>query len=85
MKYSILYPMTFITNILPYIQIILSVILILAILFQKSGTDAGGAFGGGDSSVFYNTRRGFEKFLFILTIVVGILLVISAFAAILLK
>jgi len=77
--------MTFITNILPYIQIILSVVLVLAILFQKSGTDAGGAFGGGDSGVFHTTRRGFEKFLFTLTIVVGILFAVSAFIAILLK
>lgn len=77
--------MIFITNILPYIQITLSVLLILGILLQKSGTDAGGAFGGGDSSVFYSTRRGFEKFMFVFTIIVGILLVISALVAIFVK
>ena len=77
--------MKFIANILPYIQIVLSVILVVIILFQKSGSDTGGVFGGGDGGGLYNTRRGFEKFLFILTIVVGILFAGFAFVAILIK
>jgi preprotein translocase subunit SecG len=75
----------FIANILPYIQIILSVILIVAILFQKTGSDAGGVFGGGDGSGLHNTRRGFEKFLFTVTIVTGILFVLSTIATIFIK
>ncbi len=77
--------MTIIANILPYIQIILSIILIGAILLQQSSAGVGGALGGGDGGGLYNTRRGFEKFLFILTIVVSILFAISSFVAIFIK
>ena len=77
--------MTIIANMLPYIQITLSIILIVAILLQQTGASVGSAFGGGDGSGLHTTRRGFEKFLFITTIVVGILFVISAFLAILVK
>jgi protein translocase SecG subunit len=75
--------MTIIATILPYIQIILSIILIGAILLQQSGAGVGGVLGGGDSGGLHHTRRGFEKFLFVTTIVVGILFAISAFVAIL--
>lgn len=77
--------MTIIANILPYAQIILSIILIAAILLQKSSAGVGGALGGGDGGGLYNTRRGFEKFLFTLTIVIGIFFVISSFIAIFLR
>ncbi len=69
---------------LPYVQIILSVILITAILLQQSGTDVGGALGGGDEN-FHHTRRGFEKFLFFLSIICGILFALSAVLAVILK
>lgn len=84
-KYEIMAFMDLIIQILPYIQIILSVILILAILLQQSGAGVGGALGGGDVGSFHSTRRGFEKFLFILSIIVGILFVLSAFLTIILK
>lgn len=77
--------MTIIATILPYIQIILSIILIGAILLQQSSAGLGGVLGGGDSGGLHHTRRGFEKFLFATTIVVGILFAISAFVAILIK
>ncbi len=77
--------MTIIATMLPYIQIILSIILIVAILFQQSSAGVGGALGGGDGGGLYHTRRGFEKFLFVTTIVVGILFAASAFFAILVK
>lgn len=70
-------------QILPWIQIILSVILITAILLQKSGSGLGGALGDSDSSTIYTTKRGFEKTLFNLTIIIAILFVLSAIAAIL--
>lgn len=67
------------TSILPYIQIVLAVILVTAILLQKTGSQIGGAFGGGDNfSSAFHTRRGFEKTLFTITIVIAILFVISA-------
>jgi len=77
--------MTIIANILPYIQIILSIILTVAILLQQSDAGVGGVLGGGDSGGLYRTRRGFEKFLFITTIVIAILLVASSIFAILVK
>ena len=77
--------MTIITTMLPYIQITLSIILIAAILLQQSDAGVGGALGGGDGGGLYHTRRGFEKFLFITTIVTSILFAISAFIAILVK
>ncbi|MBP6931547.1 MAG: preprotein translocase subunit SecG [Candidatus Pacebacteria bacterium] len=77
--------MTIIANLLPYIQIILSVILVVAILLQQSDSGAGGAFGGGDSGALFHTRRGFEKILFITTIIISILFAASAFIAILVK
>jgi len=77
--------MTIIATLLPYIQIILSIILVVAILLQKSDSGIGGALGGGDGGGLYHTRRGFEKFLFVTTIVVAILFVISAVLAILVK
>jgi preprotein translocase subunit SecG len=45
----------------------------------------GGALGGGDGGSFHHTRRGFEKFLFILSIVLGILLAALALFAIIIK
>lgn len=77
--------MTIIANMLPYIQIILSIILIVAILLQQSSAGVGGALGGSDGGGLYNTRRGFEKFLFVLTIVIGVFFVLSSFVAIFVK
>lgn len=77
--------MTIIANILPYIQIILSIILIGAILLQQSDAGLGGVLGGGDSGGMHHTRRGFEKFLFVMTIVVAFLLTISSIVAIFVK
>ncbi len=77
--------MTIIANILPYIQIILSIILIAAILLQQSDAGLGGVLGGGDSGGMHHTRRGFEKFLFVMTIVVAFLLTISSIVAIFVK
>ena len=66
-------------SLLPYIQVILSVILVAAILLQRTGAQVGGAFGGSDNfSSAFHTRRGFEKTLFNTTIVIGILFAVSA-------
>jgi len=49
------------------------------ILLQRTGAQVGGAFGGNDNmSSAYHTRRGFEKWLFIGTIVIAVLFAISA-------
>ena len=78
--------MTLLSAYLPYIQIILSVLLIGGVILQHSSSDAGGAFGGGDSfSSVKHTRRGLEKILFNGTIIVAILFAVSAFAALILR
>jgi preprotein translocase subunit SecG len=77
--------MALITRILPYIQIILSALLAGTILLQQSGAELGGALGGGDSTATYHTKRGFEKVLFIITIVLAILFAITAVLAIILN
>lgn len=73
-----------IASILPYIQIILSILLIAAILMQQSDASLGAVFGGGDDSGgAQRTRRGFEKVLFNATIVLGGLFALAAFIALL--
>ncbi|MBX4198574.1 preprotein translocase subunit SecG, partial [Candidatus Parcubacteria bacterium] len=66
--------MSTIVQILPYIQIVLSVVLIALILLQQSEADLGSAFGGGESlNTPSHTRRGLERVIFISTIVTAIL------------
>ncbi len=63
---------------IPYIQIILAVAVVLLVLLQQSDADLGGAFGGSDlAGAPTHTRRGMERALFYLTIVVGILFALS--------
>ena len=70
---------------LPWILVIISVVLSGLILLQRSGAELGGAFGGGDGGggTLY-TRRGFEKVLFITTIVLGLVFIIANFGSLLL-
>ena len=53
---------------------ILAVALIAAILLQQRGTGLGGTFGG--ETTAYRSRRGIERTLFRLTIVLAVLFVI---------
>jgi protein translocase SecG subunit len=61
--------------VLSLIQIILAIILSVAILLQSKGTGLGSTFGG--DMGFYGTKRGAEKMLFIFTIVVAVVFLIS--------
>jgi protein translocase SecG subunit len=67
--------------VLPYIQIALSILLVLFVLLQQTGASVGGAFGGDNFSAAYHTRRGSEKWLFYATIIAGTLFVVSAVTA----
>lgn len=58
------------------VQVVLAIILMVSILVQGRGTSLGEAFGG--SSSFYTTRRGAERTLFVITIVVAVLFVVTA-------
>ena len=71
--------------VLPYIQIVLSILLVAAIMLQQTGSSLGGAFGGDNFSAGFHTRRGAEKFLFQATIVLGVLFVLSAFLALIIR
>ncbi len=73
--------MKIIQSVLPYVQIILSILLIVAILLQQRGSNLGGAFGGDNFSAAFHKRRGAELFLFRASITLGILFVASAFLA----
>ena len=57
-------------------QIVLSAALILAILVQVRGGGLGGIFGQPDT--VYRTRRGIERSLFQLTVVLVVLFVVVA-------
>ena len=71
--------MEIVRTILPYAQIILSILLVAAILLQQRGSSMGGAFGGDNFSATYHTRRGAELFLYRVSIVFAILFVASTF------
>ena len=58
-------------------QMILAVALIASILLQQRGTGLGGAFGGEVTA--YRSRRGIERTLFRLTILLAVLFVVFSF------
>jgi preprotein translocase subunit SecG len=60
------------------VQVVLAVVLIVAILLQTKGSSFSGIFGGADSSSVYRTRRGFEKRLFQMTIVLSVVFFLVA-------
>ena len=55
-------------------QMLISIILVIVVLLQARGGDIGAAFGGGGGGggSSFRTRRGLEKTLFQLTIVLSI-------------
>jgi len=61
-------------------QIILSIALILVVLLQVRGGGLGGIFGQADT--VYRTKRGVEKTLFQLTIVLIVLFIIISLVAV---
>lgn len=63
-------------SILNIVQIVISALLVVTILLQQRGAGLGSAFGG-EGGVYYK-KRGAEKIIFIATIVLAILFVLSA-------
>jgi protein translocase SecG subunit len=78
-------PMTILKAILPYAEIILSLLLITGVVLQQRGAGLGGAFGGDNFASTFYKRRGAEDFLFKASIVVAFLFVASAIAGFLIK
>ncbi len=68
--------MTF-ENYLNLAQLVISIVLIVVVLLQTRGGDIGAAFGGGGGGggSSFRTRRGLEKTLFQLTIVLAFVFV----------
>ena len=60
-------------------QIVLAVALVMAVMLQVRGGGLGGIFGQADS--VYRTRRGVEKTLFQLTIVLAVIFIIISIVA----
>jgi len=57
-------------------QMLVSIVLVVVVLLQTRGTDIGSAFGGGGGGgSSFRTRRGLEKTLFQLTILLAIIFV----------
>ncbi len=70
--------MLILANILPWLQVIIAALLVLAILLQQSQEGLGSAFGGSGGSGFSFAKRGAEKYLFNSTIVLaGLFIIIS--------
>lgn len=63
------------SNYLNLAQLLISLVLIVVVLLQTRGTDVGAAFGAGGGGSSFRTRRGLEKTLFQLTIVLAIIFV----------
>ncbi|MCS6774418.1 MAG: preprotein translocase subunit SecG [Anaerolineae bacterium] len=63
-------------------QILLGVVLIVGVLLQSRGEELGGVFGGAQS--VYQTRRGVDRLLFTLTILIAILFFVLAIVNVLL-
>lgn len=75
--------MQLLETLLPYLQIIVAVLLVTAILLQQRGSGLGSAFGG--EGGIYTTKRGFEKWLFRATVVLGIFFVLLALLNLVIK
>ncbi len=67
------------TDALQVIQIILSLAMIVVIILQARGLGLGSLFGGGDTGMgITKTRRGLERTLFQITIILGALFLLNA-------
>jgi preprotein translocase subunit SecG len=67
-----------IDTILQVIMMSSAILMIVAILLQNRGATLGAGFGG--SSELYTTRRGFDKNLFEVTVVLAVVFVLSILA-----
>ena len=64
--------------------IITSISLVISVILQNKGVGLGG-FTGGDSGGVFSQRRGIEKTLFTITIVLSVLFFVLALTAVLIS
>ena len=69
-----------IVNILKYLEVVISILLIISALLQNRSGGLGTVFGGVSGGEFYRSKRGLEAFLYNSTIVLGILFAVIALA-----
>ncbi|CAG1022573.1 hypothetical protein DOJK_01759 [Patescibacteria group bacterium] len=65
-----------ITDILKYVLVVISILLMVAVLLQNRSGGIGTVFGGSGGGEFYRSKRGIEAFLYNGTIILGILFAI---------
>lgn len=68
------------TDILKYVEVVISILLIFFVLLQNRSGGLGTVFGGSGGGEFYRSKRGLEAFLYNGTIVLGILFAVVALA-----
>ena len=71
-----------IDNILQIVTVVSAMLMILAILLQQRGASLGAGFGS--SGELFTTRRGIDKNLFEVTIVLAVIFVLSILAGLIL-
>lgn len=69
-------------NILQIVMFVSAILMIIAILLQQRGATLGAGFGS--SGELYTTRRGIDKNLFEVTIVLAVIFVLSILVSLLL-
>lgn len=58
------------------LQIVISIILIILILLQNRGSGLAGSLFGGSGGISFQTKRGFEKTIYILTLIFALFFLI---------
>ena len=71
-----------IDNILQIITVVSAIFMILAILLQQRGASLGAGFGS--SGELFTTRRGIDKNLFEVTVILAVIFVLSILAGLIL-
>ena len=71
-----------IDNILQIVTVVSAVLMILAILLQQRGASLGAGFGS--SGELFTTRRGIDKNLFEVTVILAVIFVLSILAGLIL-
>ncbi|MCK5588929.1 MAG: preprotein translocase subunit SecG [Candidatus Pacebacteria bacterium] len=77
--------MEFIANILPTLQLVISILLIITVLLQQTGVGQGTGLGGGDASGVTPSRRGLEKVLLKVTIILASLFFLTSVLDLIIK
>ena len=70
-------------NLLLWIQIVVSVLLVATVLLQQKGTGLGSAFGG--EGQIYRTKRGLEKALFWSTIILAVIFIAGSLTSLIIR